>query len=66
MKSNIVNKICNNCKHTVINKCSYCCTGASKLCDDMSCTFCFDASFMSNDKSAYLTDDVHPRFIRKG
>ena len=66
MKSNIVNKICNNCKHPVINKCSYCCTGASKLCDDMCCTFCFDASFMSNDKSAYLTDDVHPRFIRKG
>ena len=59
-------EICNNCNHTFNKKCSYCSIGSSKLCDDFSCTFCFDASFMSNTKCVYLIDIMHPRFIRKG
>lgn len=37
-----------------------------KLCINSDCEKCFNRSFISNDKSLYLVDDVDPRMIMLG
>ncbi len=67
--------ICTECNHefnaTISNIsngqwCSYC--KGDKLCADNDCTYCFNRSFASCDKSKYwsILNDVKPRFVLKG
>ena len=67
---------CNNCNHTFekglysIKKgewCTYCSGGFShKLCENLSCSYCFNKSFLSVENSKYVIDKtINLRFINK-
>ncbi len=67
---------CSNCNHTFekvlysIKKgewCPYCSGGRCvRLCDDLSCSYCLDKSFLSVENSKYIIDKtINLRFISK-
>ncbi len=67
--------ICIKCKHMLIKPicyvvkgewCQYC--SNNKLCDNISCAYCFSNSFASHEKARYWSNynNISPRFVFKG
>jgi len=48
--------------------CPYCCISSKKLCEDLTCSSCYERSFMSHERSIewdHVLNTKHPRFVFK-